>query len=255
MSMKPAIPHCIESFILASLHPRLGWLRWTEGNDLRVSIRLEQLKKAGYLDGINYVIDAGANEGAFAKVVSAVLPQMPVYCFEPIPATYARLQKTTSRLKAVQPVNLALGSESTTLPMYTCPHDESNSLLPSTRTFIEAWPEVNPNGQVKVGVTRLDDFIAREKLHGRFFLKADVQGYELELLKGGGAALNDCVLLQLECSIVKMYENSPMVPELWDFVGSLGFQFLMLFDVLNSPRTQQPVSCDIFFYKPNQCES
>jgi len=248
--LKTLIPHRIESLLLAALNPSLGWLRCTRGVSLRGAARLHWLKRAGHFAGVTQVVDAGANEGAFARVVTAALPQAAVYCFEPVPATFTRLQRNTAALPKVQLANIALGAARGKVPMFTCAHDEANSLLRGTPTLTDAWSQTAQTGQVDVEVWPLDDFFAGQKATGRLFLKADVQGYELELLKGASETLRRCSLLQLETSLVSLYQNAPTLPQLWEFVVNAGFQFLMVADVLTSKQNQQPVSCDLFFYKP-----
>ena len=248
--MKALIPHRLESLLLAALNPSLGWLRCTRGVSLRGAARLRWLKKMGHLAGVTQVVDAGANEGAFARSVAAVLPEAAIYCFEPVPATFARLQRNTAALPNVELANVALGPARAQVPMYTCPLDEANSLLRGTRALTDAWNETAPTGQVEVEVWPLDDFLAGKKAPGKFFLKADVQGYELELLKGAAATLRRCALLQLETSLVPLYESAPTLPQLWQFVVDAGFEFLMLGDVLTSRQNRQPVSCDLYFSKP-----
>ena len=42
------------------------------------------------------------------------------------------------------------------------------------------------------------------------------------------------------------------MPEVWDYLSRSGLKFLMFDDVLRSSRNQQPVSCDLYFYRPAQ---
>jgi FkbM family methyltransferase len=250
--MTAPISHTLESLLIAWRHPSFCWLRWSQGVDLRHATRLKRLKDEGYLDGVTHVIDAGANVGAYAKAMASVLPEATIHCFEPAPATFDKLRQNTARLRNVRAYNLALGAQPATLPMFTCPMDESNSLLKSTAILQDSWAKTRPTGQVQVEVSRLDDLLVREKAQGRLFIKVDVQGYEIELLKGATTALQQCVLLQVEVSLVPLYENAPMLPEVWDYVSRSGLKFLMFDDLLHSSRNQQPVSCDLYFYRPAQ---
>ena len=100
--MTRSIPHSLESLLIASFHPRLSWLRCTQGVDLRHAARLKRLKDEGYLDGVTHVIDAGANVGSYAKAMSFVLPEATIHCFEPATATFERLRQNTARLRNVR---------------------------------------------------------------------------------------------------------------------------------------------------------
>src|SRR5207244_3629261 len=146
----------------------------------------------------------------------AVLPEATIYCFEPVPATFTRLQRNTAALPNVQLVNVALGAARAKAPMFTCALDQANSFLHRTRTLTEAWSSTATNGQVDVEVRTLDDFFADLTASGNIFLKADVQGYEMELLKGARSTLERCSLLQLERSLVPLYENASTLPQWWE---------------------------------------
>jgi FkbM family methyltransferase len=57
----------------------------------------------------------------------------------------------------------------------------------------------------------------------RLFVKADVQGYEKEVLLGAKQILAQTIALQLEVSFVPLYDGQPLFQEIFDFVGHHGF--------------------------------
>ena len=58
----------------------------------------------------------------------------------------------------------------------------------------------------RIQTTRLDDIDEIGDLH---FVKMDVQGSELNILKNGLKKLSNCVAVQLEVSFICLYENQP----------------------------------------------
>jgi Methyltransferase FkbM domain len=86
-----------------------------------------------------------------------------------------------------------------------------------------------------------------EGTNGNYFLKADVQGYEIELLKGASQSLAQCKLLQLEVSLVPLYEGAPTFADVWNHVGAAGFSLLDVVDLLHSPKDGTVLSCDLIF--------
>lgn len=58
----------------------------------------------------------------------------------------------------------------------------------------------------KVQTKRLDDVVGIPKID---FLKMDIQGSELTVLKNGLQTLEECVAIQLEVSYICLYENQP----------------------------------------------
>ena len=55
------------------------------------------------------------------------------------------------------------------------------------------------------------------------FLKMDIQGAELMVLKSGAQALSRCVAVQLEVSFVPLYENQPAFGEIDVWMRAQGF--------------------------------
>jgi hypothetical protein len=71
-----------------------------------------------------------------------------------------------------------------------------------------------------VQTTRLDDV---ENLEAPDFLKMDVQGAELGIIKNGTEALKHCLAMQLEVSYFGLYENQPSFGEVDVYLRKIGF--------------------------------
>ena len=55
------------------------------------------------------------------------------------------------------------------------------------------------------------------------FLNIDVQGYELEVLKGATKTLENIDAMILEVNRDEVYENCPLIEDIDNFVGDIGF--------------------------------
>ena len=80
----------------------------------------------------------------------------------------------------------------------------------------------------KIKTTRLDDV---PKLRDFDFLKMDVQGAELCILKNGENRLKNCLGVQLEVSYFSLYEGQPTFGEVDVYMRSIGYvphQFLQV---------------------------
>ncbi len=60
------------------------------------------------------------------------------------------------------------------------------------------------------------------------FVKIDVQGFELKVLKGFGALLNHVRCIELEAVLVPIYQLQPRLTEVVDFLRSAGFGLVRL---------------------------
>ena len=80
--------------------------------------------------------------------------------------------------------------------------------------------------EARVQTSTLDSLAAVPHID---FLKMDVQGAELTILKNGGSKLQNCLAIQLEISFVCLYENQPGFGEIDLWMRSHGYtphQFL-----------------------------
>jgi hypothetical protein len=75
-------------------------------------------------------------------------------------------------------------------------------------------------------VRTLDSFLGQPALHAPDLIKADVQGFELEVLRGATKCLETAKLLLLEVSYRRIYENLTLAHEVIGYVGRRGVPHL-----------------------------
>lgn len=139
------------------------------------------------------VVDVGANMGQFTTAIKAFWPSASVLAFEPDPVVHARLADSARRLGGVDTVAIALGSEPATLPLHRHALSAMSTLRPG---LIETY---DASDTVLVPVARLDDVTA--DLPAVQLLKVDVEGFEVEVLKGAPNLLRRTSLLLVEVSL------------------------------------------------------
>jgi len=74
--------------------------------------------------------------------------------------------------------------------------------------------------RIPVETRRLDDVAEIESID---FLKMDVQGFEMEVLRNGRAKLGEAVAIQTEMSFVALYQDQPTIGEMDIELRSRGF--------------------------------
>ncbi len=145
--------------------------------------------------------------------------------FEPQPNLYALTKSKCIEQEKIH--NIALGSEKSQKKMYVSwrqggiPHGAgaSSSLL-RPKSHIQEHPEVTFPYEIEVTVDLLDDYYES----GYNFLNIDVQGYELEVLKGSMNSLPKIDAMVLEVNRDEMYEGCPMVEDLDNFLTEFNFK-------------------------------
>jgi len=128
------------------------------------------------------VVDVGAGRGQFALVARRRYPTASLHCFEPLAHSREKLAAVVGRDVRVHAI--ALGSTNTPAHFHVSQKRDSSSILPITDRQVEAFPGAGEAGQIVVNRARLDEVLTPQALARPSLLKIDVQGYELEVLRG-----------------------------------------------------------------------
>ncbi len=197
---------------------------------------------------IDVVLDVGAARGGYARELRDFGYQGRIVSFEPIAAAYADLVAAAAGDQNWTCVNTALGSTPGKQMINIATNSDSSSLLPMADEHRAAAPHVGYVGQEEIAVARLDD-VASEHLSpdSRLFLKIDTQGFEREVLAGGGTTLEACAGLQLELSFVPLYSGGMLVDEAISFAYDHGFRMVALAQGFTNPSGAMLQADGVFF--------
>jgi FkbM family methyltransferase len=134
--------------------------------------------------------DIGANQGFYtllaAKCVGA---EGKVFAFEPVPREFQNLKWNVliNRFKNVKIESMALGFKEGVTEMVVCLDGKgSYSSLRFPSDKVKARKKI-----IKVPITTLDTYVLRNKILSIDLLKLDVEGGELNVLKGGVNVLSN----------------------------------------------------------------
>jgi len=172
---------------------------------------------------VDGIIDVGANRGQFTLACRLAKPGVAVVAFEPIPDEASTFRRVHSQASGVTLIESALGESTGTATLHLSKSADSSSLLPIGQRQTECFRDTAEVGTIQVTVNRLDDLA--NHWHGRSsqLLKLDVQGYELNVLRGAVQTLGACKFVYAECSEVELYEGQALKHEVSDFLKSKGF--------------------------------
>jgi FkbM family methyltransferase len=95
----------------------------------------------------------------------------------------------------------------------------------------------------------LDTFIENNVYPLPDFLKLDVQGYELEVLKGAKKCLENCEVCLLEVTFLDLHPGDPLFLEVFNFMDEKGFQTYDISHLMRRPFDQALYQADIFFVR------
>jgi FkbM family methyltransferase len=169
------------------------------------------------------VLDVGANRGQFGLIAAHRWPQADLICFEPLPAAIGVLRQVLPGSKA-EVRNVALSDAPGEVDLHISKADDSSSLLPIGKAQAAAFPGTEEVGVVTVRAARLDAEIDAADPKRPVLLKIDVQGGELQVLRGATGLLPHIDAVLVECSFVELYEGQPLAHEIVSFLAEHGLQ-------------------------------
>ncbi len=120
--------------------------------------------------------------------------------------------------------------------------------------MLESHTEVEPRsqyiGRETVSQVRLDDYLSKEDIGGGAFLKVDVQGYERAVLNGATDLFKLGLFrgMQLELSLVPLYEGAMSFRDGLDAAEDLGMTLMGLDPVFSDPKSGQLLQVDAVFF-------
>ena len=109
---------------------------------------------------------------------------------------------------------------------YLCKKPEVSSILKPNRDFLDKFPDSKRFNIEKKEFTKtkiLDKSLPPKEID---FIKLDIQGAELNALKGMPNKLRNCLGLEIEVEFSELYINQPLFGDLDDFLKSNGFEFI-----------------------------
>jgi FkbM family methyltransferase len=180
----------------------------------------------GLVDLINrleteLVIDVGANAGQYALALRSHGYGGRIESFEPVAAPYAAAVAVASSDALWNVHNYALGSTEGTAQIHVAGNAAaSSSLLPMLSRHERSAPLSHYVAEEKIRVRPLAGIAKELNLVEGVFLKIDTQGFEREVLTGCGDLIPDGVVgVQLELSLLPLYESGPLAGELINWMA------------------------------------
>jgi FkbM family methyltransferase len=195
------------------------------------------------------VIDVGANTGQFSSVAGALLPEAKIYAFEPIEACRRKAMRRMRGNAAFQCFNVALGAAPETREFNVSSFAESSSFLSMSKIHREAFPWTGGHQKAEVEVVTLDSFVSELELIPPVFLKVDVQGFEMAVLRGASKLLESVSIVLIETAYQELYEGQPLFHEIYDYLSSRGFTYAGSVQNMVHPNTGEVLQSDSLFMR------
>ena len=178
-------------------------------------LQLKDLVKK-YNMNVSGVIHIGAHYGEeVSNYVNLGIDD--IVLFEPLEKNFEILKNNVSELNAnITGYCAALGNKNQNVNMFLSSNNLESSSVLKPKIHLDLHPEVVFSGEELVEMKRLDDF----SFKNYNFINMDVQGYEMEVLKGAEKTLEYVDYLYCEVNRNEVYEGNAYIEEIDNYLSN-----------------------------------
>ena len=197
-------------------------------------------------DKVNVFMDVGAHTGSFTKLFHSKIKTGTSYLFEPIPEFYQKIKEDTY-FKNCHTHNIALSSTTGEAEFSVNELPETSSLLHFDHDLQETLGlNKKVNRRIKVLTESLDNFARDFQISKIDFIKIDVQGAEMDVLKGAEKILPNVDWVFTEVSFKPIYKGSSTFDQVFNFFVANNFIMVQLIPVYRGEHNEL-LQCDVLF--------
>ena len=181
------------------------------------------------------VFDVGANVGHWAALALQINPSLNLHCFEPSPATFIMLKNNNFPSNVICN-NAGLSATPGEANLFIFADGSGTNSLYQRQGLDQNTG--SQNRQEPVRLDTLDHYCEQQAIKTIDFMKIDVEGHELEVLKGATNILRqrNIKIIQFEyggCNI----DSRVFLKDIWNYFNGLNYSFYKLF-----PRENRKMS-------------
>jgi FkbM family methyltransferase len=172
------------------------------------------------------IIDVGAGRGQFALFARHRFPAAQIFSFEPLPDSFAKASRVLADARVdLRPI--AIGAAGGQAVVHVTEDRDSSSLLAPTPVQTNRFPGTSEVAEVSVAVRTLDESF--DSVQRPVLLKLDLQGGELDALRGAANLLSQVKEVFVECSFVELYSEQPLAEDVISHLTGNGFALRGIF--------------------------
>jgi FkbM family methyltransferase len=198
---------------------------------------------------IDYVLDVGANNGGYGSYLRKLGFKGDILSFEPLSSAFNDLALLIQRDPKWKAIQIALGVENETSVINISNNSHSSSLLPMNDNHVEGDPTSTYISTEKVQTKKLDDIFDDYCSNKKVLLKIDTQGFEKYVLLGAKNSLKKIHMIQIEMSLVTLYDGSWLFDDVKQLLEQEGFQLVSIENGFYNPDSGILYQVDGIFIK------
>ena len=202
---------------------------------------LERLSKLSFQP--NQIFDVGAYKGDFANLCLKYFPNADIALFEVLEHRVEQLNLLALKNPKIKVFQTLLGATAQEKVNF-------NQAETASSVLVEQIPQ---NFSVESYPMATIDQIVNNRFAGKSpdFLKMDVQGYELEVLKGAENSLQGVQVILAEISLLDIHQNVPLLAEIIKWLNERDWVAYDICGLTRRPLDQALWQADFIFVPCN----
>ncbi len=230
-------------------------LFWKAGLDvIRYKPIPDELIRRKYLFSkynIDTVLDVGANNGWWANQIRNVMGyQKRIISFEPLSSAFEFLKEISKENSNWDIYNFGLGDIEKKGEINISENSFSSSMLNILPIHLEASPKSKYTGRQEIQIKTLNSVLNGIcTKDNNIYLKIDTQGFEDKVLKGAEKSLPYINTVQIEMSLVPLYEGEILFDEMYCYLRGEGYRLISVENGFSDKVTGQLLQIDGFFHR------
>lgn len=229
-------------------------LFWSVGIDIKPCnpLYVVHLRRRMIMEehGITLVLDIGANTGEYILSLRECGYKGRVISCEPEPCAYRQLEYNAKSDPSWKVFPLGCGDQEGNTCLFVAGNSESSSVLRMTPRHEAAAPNSAYRDACVVKLVTIDSLIPDfSEQDDQIFMKLDVQGYEHKVLRGAERTLSRIRVVEMEMSLVELYDDQLLFRPMLDLMDSLGYELVSIQPGLTDHRTGHVLQVDGIFVR------
>jgi len=201
---------------------------------------------------IDLILDVGANVGQYANYLREIGYAGKIISFEPLSSAHEQLIAVSRKdpLWEIAP-RAAIGDRDGEITINISKNSVSSSVLPMLALHKSSASESEYCASETVKVFKLDTIAPAyiNKNSQSTYLKIDVQGLEKQVLEGASQILRFIKGIQLELSLVPLYEGETLFRDMLDNLDKLGYELYAVIPGFTDMKNGRLLQLDGIFFR------
>lgn len=218
----------LKKIFFLIIHPKL--LRFYIKGIVPSIEHLNILKRVLKDSKIDTFFDVGSNKGQFTLLLKILNVTQNIYSFDPLTSSKVSFSYIYRYFKNIKFYSFAISNKCTFQKLFIPKDDDSSSLLRISSYQNEFFSTGNIVNDQDVKVITLKHWFDSNKIKtfNNGFLKIDVQGSEINVLKGAENFLEKFKYIYIELSFKKFYDSQILGWDIIRFLSYKNFKFIRI---------------------------